>query len=97
MMRRVIPLAALAVVAVAQDASLASSILSLTSAASSITASASLSAATGTASSSSSDGPYTHTVAVAKGGHKFTPDVILAEVGDVIGMISITTLPLRLY
>lgn len=88
-MRRAIPLAALAVAAIAQDTTY------LTSAVASITSSASLAQGTSTANSSSSEGPYTHTVAVAKGGHKFTPDVVLAEVGDIIGTLGTGTLTLR--
>lgn len=52
----------------------------------SITSSASLSEASGSTNATESDsGPVTHTIAVAKGGHSFSPDVTLAEVGDVIG------------
>jgi len=40
--------------------------------------------ASATATSSTSES-VTHTVAVGKGGHSFSPDVTLAEVGDVIG------------
>ena len=34
--------------------------------------------------------PVTHTVAVGKAGHTFQPDVTLAEVGDLIGMLSLS-------
>lgn len=56
------------------------------SAASSVTSSAALtSASSSTNTTGTSSGPVTHTVAVAKGGHSFSPDVTLAEVGDTIG------------
>lgn len=88
MMRRVATLAAVAVTVAAQASTLT------TSASASITSSASLAGATNAANSSSSSGPYTHTVAVAKGGHKFTPDVIVAAVGDIIGMLGTDLLAL---
>lgn len=35
--------------------------------------------------SGTSSQPITHTIAVAEGGFTFTPNVVLAEVGDFIG------------
>lgn len=46
--------------------------------------------ASATATSSTSES-VTHTVAVGKGGHSFSPDVTLAEVGDVIGKDHLVT------
>ena len=71
-------------------------VLAVTTSAQQVTSTSEASSATETASVSSlgddsttattsTSGPITHTVAVAKGGHSFSPDVTLAEVGDVIG------------
>lgn len=47
------------------------------------TESAAATASSGTATSSQ---PVTHTIGVAQGGFTFVPNVVLAEVGDYIGM-----------
>ena len=67
---QILALSALLAFAVAQSS---------VSQAASITSASSQSIATRTSS-----GVFTHTVAVAKAGHKFSPDVTLASVGDVI-------------
>ena len=73
--------ATVAALAMAASAQVSDSVLPAT-----VVASASLSSAPApTPVTASTSGPVTHTIAVAKGGHSFSPDVTLAEVGDVIG------------
>jgi hypothetical protein len=44
------------------------------------------SAAATSSGSATSSQPFTHTIGVAEGGFTFVPNVVLAEVGDYIGM-----------
>lgn len=67
--------------AIAQDTA-----YTATYAASSITSSASLTETTSASYVSNTKGPTTHIIEAGKGGHTFSPDIVLAEVGDTIGM-----------
>lgn len=83
MMRQVGIVFTLAASAVAQTTTYATS----SYVASSISSSSYSADSTGTANATSSRVPVTHTIAAGKGGHTFSPDVVLAEVGDTIGML----------